>query len=174
MPAQRLGVDIYEGISENPCPISVLGHGLSTECMHSLGPFRHALSDLRPMAKVTYPAGVAIVGGRLGGCIWDIDGAPRQYMPPRVRWEPLSIKHYAEIYERDIACHLQPAALMTPSSTRGVYAIVQGGRSEAVVRGCGHVQLQQDCYSSGTTPTAAAVTAPFFGAALSAIAFSPS
>ena len=65
-PARSLDVEIYE-IYENPCPVSVLGHGLSTGCMHSRGSFRHVLIDLRPMGRVTYPAGVAMLGVWAGG-----------------------------------------------------------------------------------------------------------
>ena len=55
--ARSLDVEIYEGISENPCPVSVLAHDLSTGCMGSRGSSRHVLSDLRPMGRVNYPAG---------------------------------------------------------------------------------------------------------------------
>ncbi|MEP3106518.1 MAG: hypothetical protein ABJO54_05610, partial [Hyphomicrobiales bacterium] len=73
-PARSLDVEIYEGISENPC---VLAHGLSAECMHPRGSFRHVFFDLRPMGGIGYPAGIAIVGGCAGGCIWDVDVSPR-------------------------------------------------------------------------------------------------
>ena len=46
-----------EGISENPCPVSVLAHGFSTGCMDSRGSFRHVLADLRPLrGPATRPA----------------------------------------------------------------------------------------------------------------------
>ena len=45
--------------------------------MHSRGYFQHVLYDLRPVERVNYPAGVAIVGAYAGGCIWDINGMLR-------------------------------------------------------------------------------------------------
>ena len=64
--------------------------------------------------------------------------------------------------ERDIACHLQPTALMTANSTFGVYAIVQRQLqwSCTTVRGFGVVQLQQyryySSYCDGTSPRSCA------------------
>ena len=66
------------------------------------------------------------------------------------------------VYERDMACHVQPAALLTTSSTYGVYAIVQWQLH----------YVAAEMYSFSRTATVAAVTAPSYGAALSAIAYS--
>ena len=69
-------------------------------------------------------------------------------------------------YMREIACHLQPAALMTASSTFGVYARYRTAPAAVEL-----YYVDSEMYRYNRTATAATVTAPFYGAALSVITY---
>lgn len=120
---------------------------------------RYVFSDLRPMAGVGYPAGVAIVDACAVGCVLESERKlerPEEHMPPRLRRELPSIKISAE--ERN----------QRATNTYVVYSSTCDMYSSSSCDGAAHVlsTLLRSYvrYVLRIVSTAAAVVSPFYGA----------